>query len=66
MSDVPLSDGLKKVIDDINEKREKRWNHDVKGKQHVIVLGIWKDLLKEYFENKTPKEIAVDEKFSNV
>ena len=56
-------EGLKKIINDLNKKRERRWDSDVKGKQHIIVLKIWKELLKEYFENETPEEIAKDEKF---
>ena len=56
-------EGAKRVIQEIKEKQERRWNPDVKGKQHVVVLEIWKDLLKEYFENKTPEEIAKDDRY---
>lgn len=56
-------EGLNRIIDEINKKKEQRWNPDLKGKQHVIVLDIWKNLLKEYFQEKTPKEIAADEKY---
>ena len=56
-------EGAKRVIQEIKEKQERRWNPDVKGKQHVVVLGIWEKLLKEYFGEKTTQEIADDERF---
>ena len=46
-------EGARRVIQEIKEKQERRWNPDVKGKQHVVVLGIWEKLLKEYFGEKT-------------